>query len=538
MYNDINRNSYNPPVPEEPQPWFSKNMFRLMVSLSITWCAIILIYITKFFGWDNLFLMMPNEFAVFLAGITLPLPIIWLALSFIDREQNFKQEAKFLRSYIHQLVYPDSSSSETSGALSDAIRLQVLELQETVKLATQKTEGLKNELGAKLNEFANILQVLDNYSSKSIGELTNGIKTLTANFDNVRAKAYQATKDFNQCGADFSKIGDYLQTKVTDMSKQLAPSVEDIKNSVTALQELSDKSFPQMVQSTKQAADYFAQTLNASAQKLEDSNSSAQQKVEVLTQNLQKLSQQIEQAAGLSSQYFEKSGDKLRAVIIEMTSNAERILNNIHNSGTVFLQQSADLTSATDNTLNHVSSAILEISSALNNFNAQGADIVANSKNFNAALQQQIDILAHQAQKANQEFLSLEEKYRKAKVDTFLRDATTIITKLDNLSVDINAVMGDESQEKLWKRYYEGDTGIFLRTLNKNITKHQALQIKEEYEQNPDFRELINNYMKEFENLVAQARACEKSNILLSLISGGDIGKIYYVLAHALEKLN
>ena len=523
---------------ENNHHWFSQNMFRLMVFLSLVWCAIIIIYITKFFGWNNLFLMMPDEFGVFLAGISLPLPIMWLVMSFIDREQNFKQEAKFLRSYMQQLVYPENGGGETAKALSSAIQQQVRELQETAKLATQKTEMIKSELGAKLNDFANVLQVLDNYSSKNILELSSAVKSLMSSFDQVTAKAYQSTKDFNQCSTDFSKIVEYFEERVNSVVEKLSPSVHDIKDSVNTIQLISEQSLPKVLQDTHQTAEFFAKTINLANKKVEESSLSSQERIISLTQDIQKLGEQLENATAQSAQYFEKTGDKLRSVIIEMTSNAERILTNVHNSGTVFLQQSANLTSATDNTLNHVSSAILEISSALNNFNAQSSEIISNSKNFNAALQQQIEMLTKQAEKANQEFVALEEKYRNAKVDTFLKDAAVIISKLSNISVDINAVLNNENQAKLWKKYYEGDSNIFIRTLTKSINREQALRIKQEYEQNPEFRSMVNNYMQEFESLVNQARACEKSNILLSLISGGDIGKIYYIMASVLDKMN
>ena len=230
--------------------WFSQNMFRFMIFFSFVWCAIIIIYISKFFGWNNLFLMMPDEFGIFLAGISLPLAIMWLVMSFIDREQNFKQEAKFLRSYIQQLVYPESGGSETAKALGSAIQQQVRQLQETAKLAAQKTEMIKSELGAKLDDFANILQVLDNYSSKNIAELGNAVKGLMSSFDQVSSKAYQATKYFNQCSADFSKIGEYFQDRVDTFVEKLAPTVHDIKDSVNTMQNVTEQALPKVLQDT------------------------------------------------------------------------------------------------------------------------------------------------------------------------------------------------------------------------------------------------------------------------------------------------
>ncbi len=66
---------------EEKPSWLNNNLHKLMIGVSAIWFAIVLIYITQFFGWDNLFLMMPDEFGGFLAGITLPLAIIWVVMA-------------------------------------------------------------------------------------------------------------------------------------------------------------------------------------------------------------------------------------------------------------------------------------------------------------------------------------------------------------------------------------------------------------------------------------------------------------------------
>ena len=115
---------------EEKESWLNNNLHKLMIGVSMVWFAIVLIYITQFFGWSNLFLMMPDEFGGFLAGVTLPLAIIWVVMAYIDRGSSFKQEAKFLRAYMNQLVYPEDGAPQTAKAMADAIRSQVVELQQ------------------------------------------------------------------------------------------------------------------------------------------------------------------------------------------------------------------------------------------------------------------------------------------------------------------------------------------------------------------------------------------------------------------------
>ena len=70
------------------------------------------------------------------------------------------------------------------------------------------------------------------------------------------------------------------------------------------------------------------------------------------------------------------------------------------------------------------------------------------------------------------------------------------------------------------------------------MTKQQIVAVRKEYEENLDFRNLVNRYLAEFETLVDKARSNERAGILLSVISGADIGKLYYILARALDKIN
>ena len=70
------------------------------------------------------------------------------------------------------------------------------------------------------------------------------------------------------------------------------------------------------------------------------------------------------------------------------------------------------------------------------------------------------------------------------------------------------------------------------------MTKQQIVAVRKEYEENLEFRNLVNRYLGEFETLIEKARVNERSGILLSVISGADIGKLYYILAKALDKLN
>ena len=70
------------------------------------------------------------------------------------------------------------------------------------------------------------------------------------------------------------------------------------------------------------------------------------------------------------------------------------------------------------------------------------------------------------------------------------------------------------------------------------MTKQQVVAIRNQFEQNLEFRNLVTKYLTEFETLITKAKNNERSGILLSVVTGADIGKVYYILARALDKIN
>lgn len=171
-------------------------------------------------------------------------------------------------------------------------------------------------------------------------------------------------------------------------------------------------------------------------------------------------------------------------------------------------------------------------------FSAKGDEIIKKSISFNDIVSKQLKVLIETSQKTENKLGEFEKRCENVRVDTFLKDASYIIEKLETASVDINRIFNPATEEEIWKKYYNGDSAAFVRHLSKTMTKQQVLAIRGQFEKNLEFRTLVTRYLSEFETLIARARNNEHSGILLSVISGADIGKVYYILAKALDKLN
>ena len=289
---------------------------------------------------------------------------------------------------------------------------------------------------------------------------------------------------------------------------------------------------------TKKLVDCFNTVLNDTSNALAERANDAYDKVKGLGKDLKNLGLQMEEAAKLSATHITNSGDKLRASINEIAANAERISNDIVSSGEVFVKQSQALVASTDDTVAKINAVMGTLLESSKDFGLQGDNLVQQSIHFNDVIGRQIKQLNESTKKADATLELLNSSYKEVKIEHFLKEASNIIEKLQNISIDINRVFNPKDEEDLWKKFYNGDSGIFVRYLSKNMTKQQVSAIRNEFENSNEFRKLITSYLSEFEVLINAAKSHEYSGVLLSVISGAEIGKLYYILAKALDRIN
>lgn len=431
----------------------------------------------------------------------------------------------------------EASLAQQYKYLSDAatkVSQQMKEINDGFKSGTDGIFETANKLAYEFD-------VLGDRLIKAGEDVAKTSKNSMKSLEQVNMSLSQCSEDLDATiGNSVTNIGgvfkDYEKyiAGFNTVTAETSTGVIEINNLIT---EQSNK-MVKISDDTKKLVECFNTVLNDTSMSLSERANAAYDKVKDLGNSLKNLSLQMEDAAKLSATHFENSGDKLRAAIAEISANAERISNEIRSSGEVFLKQSDVLVATTDDTVNKIHAAMGEILNNSEDFAAKGDNIIAQSMRFNDLISSQIKQLNENTGKADKVLQNLTKSYQGIQAEAFLADAGSIIEKLETVSVDINRIFNPKDEEDLWKKFYNGDTGVFVRYLSRNMDKKQILAIRSKYEKDGDFRLLVNSYLSEFEGLVARAKASERSGVLLAIVSGADIGKLYYVLAKTLDKLN
>lgn len=682
-------------LPEQPESWFANGLHRFMIVFSVMWFGIVAIYITKFFGWDNLFSMVPNEFSGFMAGITLPLAIVWVVMAYIDRGSSFRNETQMLRDSLNQIIFPDSNGNAATKMIADAIKAQVSDLKETTRDVCAQADVIKRDLSDRITEMKSLAGELDTYSSQTMQELNSEIKKLVDNFTFVAEKAASTTADFRVNTLQIREDSEQLSNIMKPMVNEMVTAAENIKEVVNVnneniakaqaqlnnYSESSQLAIGRIIESWAEKGENLEKTFLRTAENCEelfhrldsgishietsineqktvvekqsailDKNSNYLDKklgeygklisLEVeamiersntLEQNIQSQMKSIRDVSSQTEEIFGQLGTDISDKRQLLETEGSRMVNNIHltvgNLGEEvtrlqnFYKNTQDKNSEMGKLFTSVSQTLKEmedsLSASVNNFNEKAGNIINQLNETNGLVSGNIGKLSETAEiitgqsktnagllieqdeyvnkslaslkqissqisslnkdmtatagslgktlsayeskmaafnkvvgehltnlndnydKTQKQYDEFNQKFKVASIDTFMKNSADIISELETISIDINSIFnktGDD--EALWKKYYEGDHSVFVRYLSKNMTKKEVIAVREDYEKKPDFRVVVDKYLDDFNSLIEAARSNNRASTLLALISGSDIGKVYYILSRALGKVN
>lgn len=682
-------------LPEQPESWFTNGLHRFMIVFSVMWFGIVAVYITKFFGWDNLFSMVPNEFSGFMAGITLPLAIVWVVMAYIDRGSSFRNETQMLRDSLNQIIFPDSNGNAATKMIADAIKAQVSDLKETTRDVCAQADVIKRDLSDRITEMKSLAGELDTYSSQTMQELNSEIKKLVDNFTFVAEKAASTTADFRVNTLQIREDSEQLSNIMKPMVNEMVTAAENIKEVVNVnneniakaqaqlnnYSESSQLAIGRIIESWAEKGENLEKTFLRTAENCEelfhrldsgishietsineqktvvekqsailDKNSGYLDKklgeygklisLEVeamiersntLEQNIQSQMKSIRDVSSQTEEIFGQLGTDISDKRQLLETEGSRMVNNIHltvgNLGEEvtrlqnFYKNTQDKNSEMGKLFTSVSQTLKEmedsLSASVDNFNEKAGNIINQLNETNGLVSGNIGKLSETAEtitgqsktnagllieqdeyvnkslaslkqissqisslnkdmtatagslgktlsayeskmaafnkvvgehltnlndnydKTQKQYDEFNQKFKVASIDTFMKNSADIISELETISIDINSIFnktGDD--EALWKKYYEGDHSVFVRYLSKNMTKKEVIAVREDYEKKPDFRVVVDKYLDDFNSLIEAARSNNRASTLLALISGSDIGKVYYILSRALGKVN
>lgn len=480
-------------------PLWQKSGFLLSVAFAFVWIIFIWDYLGSSGWWGNRYDLSPAELIGSVCGLFVPVIVMFLMTAYFDRTSQLANEAQQIQSYLSDLIYPTEEGAVYAQALTEGLRSQIQEFRTVFAQVNHETHVVRDELQQWIDNLSQIMQQIDTQTINSVRDVSGHIQNLTQ-------MTQQTSQLFIEQADLLAQVVVQADEKIRALSGTLSTHTADVQNMSHALEVANNRTV------------------------------SALDNAEQIIGQMNETSRHIEEAIDTHA--------------TDMAEQAKRIFGNLEKVLNVFKSQSVVL----DNEVQSMTNRIGVLSESLSDHakgmiqTAKGVvqELNGIDKDFETGTQkarQIIDDMKHDVAQIKSDIDVNVQKVVRVfpaahdHIQTdLLQDATVILDRLQSFSVDMAHIFTPRSEDMLWKKYYDGDQAVFMRHITKTIKSTQHKKMWQLYEENTDFRLAVTRYMAEFEGMTKKAQEGEDSKLLMSVLIGSDVGRLYMVLADMMKR--
>ena len=121
--------------------------------------------------------------------------------------------------------------------------------------------------------------------------------------------------------------------------------------------------------------------------------------------------------------------------------------------------------------------------------------------------------------------------------DTLAKQVVVLTDSLKSTAIDLTKILSLDVSDTAWDAYLKGDRGIFARRAVHLIDKSEAREILRRYQSDMEFQRHVNHYIHDFEAILRVLMGTRDGQAISVTLLSSDIGKLYVVLAQAIDRL-
>ena len=429
---------------------------------------------------------------------------------------------------------------ETTNSIKNSSS-EIINTSDNIKLATHEINGLMEK--SKIN-LATQAEAALKFATDIRTTLKNQINDLEEISNNISTQTTLGEISITKQGEKLSSITENIFLKIDSMNGKIASTINSVLNLASQIDEkfksinntilhnssTASKILSDNIDSTIEQSNNFRLLSQDFAEKSKNTNT----EINTLVNELRQLTLHLE---ATTHQTKDLVGN-ISSDIIRTSKSIPELTNSINGLEHSLSQNTENINNAIDMTKQKSKQLIENLNLIGSEFSKFANEKTAEIEYVSTNSTQAITKLATYTNQLSKELLhNLEQlnslkptPQEKLSTDEFLNKAGYIIEKLNETSVDLSQILTPEISGELWNKYNAGHKSVFSKYLNHTLNKKQISTLKELIARNTDFREFVQTFIKEFDNLIIKASNADKSIILLSTITSTDIGKTYMIL--------
>lgn len=491
------------PVP--PSFWQKKGAIIASV-FSIIWFFFVVDYLLSSGWWASRGDLSPAEFVGGTCGLLLPIVLAGLVAAYFDRSALLSYESQTLQSYLNELVYPSEEGAVYTKTLTDALREQIKEFRTVFAAVQKQTNQVRGDLKQWIDDLSTIINHVDTQTINSVKEIAAHIHALTAATEQANTQAQQASTLFAEQANVLQQVTEQTLQVVGSLSQSLSMNASEMKEIQEAIQNANDKT-----QTAVERAQEITTLLESQSKRITGAidvyETSATEQNARLFGNLEKVLSVFKAHGDMLEQEVEKTANRVRVIEATFAQNAKGLFEVADEAVT----QMGDVGVLFDEKANRMQQTVGVIKEDMEKLSQT---LVQNAKDLD---------------------IQTGGKLKRQASEDFLKEAKIILDRLQTFSVDMAKLFAPKVEEQLWQKYNNGDKAAFMRHITKELSSGQVKKIKELHKNNAEFKKAVAHYMSEFEGMTKAAKQND-ADLLMSILVGSDVGRLYMVLADIFRK--
>ncbi|MGB3808326.1 MAG: ATPase, partial [Erythrobacter sp.] len=428
--------------------------------------------------------------------------------------------------------------AERLAALDDAIaQRREAQLADTERLVEQSTA-----MTGQLDRLHGLIGEISEAGDATRETLTGGLDDLGRNLDERREALAQTKAQLAELTENGVRLLEIIQSGAHHSREDLAQAVGQVSGELTNVEERAENLSGLMFQTRDQAeglGNYLIETnrrMDETGASIDELEAKLSRRTEDTLARLNGLRGGFAQLADDGEAFSDATQEQMRDALDALQEAIRTAFTAIDEGarekiGALASSVTREAIADIERTLRDESAASIE------QLETAAAQASGAGRDATAQLRDQLAKVNELTANLEQRVADAREKAQEQVNNDFARRMALITDNLNSNAIDIASALSAEVTDTAWDSYLKGDRGIFTRRAVRLIDNGSARSIADLYQRDDGFKRAVNRFIHDFEAMLRSMLSTRDGNALAITILGSDSGKLYVVLAQALERI-
>lgn len=455
----------------------------------------------------------------------------------LSRIQNLHDNYDALREKCFSV---SGEAADSLMGLSDKLEERIVKLGQETTETSRAFQSTSNELNSALSHIRKVAEDAQDKISNIQTGLKGRADDLHLITDRVQMKIDVMQ---NNLGSYAKDLNDVIQFTISD----LEIATEKFGQTTSVLDQKTDGVTARIVEATRQYTEeghrmslLGEQTVHKAARiiaaiqqesgKLVDSSKSSLLELQKSSDTLAIRAKEVEEYLRASTQHTRHYGDELREQANMIANFSSEIVDNISNATMKLSIKANDVKQASVSAIEEIEHAGTRLEEGTNVLGRVARITIEAVDDAVNGFAEHGNVLRNTVSGLNEQIQSVRDVQTKTERETFLSSAKFVIESLYSLAVDVSRHMEGELDVRVLRNYQKGDISAYVRHLVDVAPRMPLDKSQRKFIEDSEFRTYLLRFIRQYEELLEQAQANDYGDLLASVFSTSDIGKLYKIL--------